>query len=327
MSGFLVILSIIIPVYNVEAYVGRTLESVFNTTASVDDFEVIVVNDGTEDESMTVVRQYADRPNITIVEQENQGLSAARMHGLALAKGECVWFVDSDDYLVEDGVGTVLRLLEERPGAELLMFPIMWVYEDEDKNWLDYQMDREMIVSGKEVLQNPHLSASISQRFVLKRSLTENEWLFFPQGLIHEDNYFGAVLLYLSPKVHVLKDAIYCYRQRSNSIMASLSLRSSNDLVSIHKLLIKFMNRVMRDHDEREWFRKYCYARLELCYTRNPHYLDSRDFNRFAFRHGGYVWRQWLAVHPEKSIRNKMGRLLYFALPGLRERLMGGRRN
>ena len=127
-------LSIIIPVYNVEAYVGKTLESVFRTTARAEDFEVIVVNDGTRDNSMEVVRQYANRPNITIVEQENQGLSAARMNGLAVAKGEYVWFVDSDDWLVDDGVGKVLKLLEEREGAEVLMFPIVWNYEDTAKN-------------------------------------------------------------------------------------------------------------------------------------------------------------------------------------------------
>ena len=87
-------LSIIIPVYNVEAYVGRTLESVFATEAT--DFDVIVVNDGTKDGSMEVVRQFADRPNLTVIEQENQGLSAARNRGMSAAGGEYVWFVDSD---------------------------------------------------------------------------------------------------------------------------------------------------------------------------------------------------------------------------------------
>ena len=89
-------LSIIIPVYNVEAFVSKTLESVFNTTASADDFEVIVVNDGTKDKSMDVVRRFSDRPNLLILEQENQGLSAARMNGLSVASGEYIWFIDSD---------------------------------------------------------------------------------------------------------------------------------------------------------------------------------------------------------------------------------------
>ena len=121
-------LSIIIPVYNVEAYVGRTLESVFATDAT--DFEVIIVNDGTKDGSMGVIRQFANRLNLTIIEQENQGLSAARNRGLDAAKGDYVWFVDSDDFLVEDGVGKVLRLLAARPGADVLRFPLRYVCQD-----------------------------------------------------------------------------------------------------------------------------------------------------------------------------------------------------
>ena len=97
-------LSIIIPIYNVEAYVAETLKSVFEMNDPKDLFEVIVVNDGTKDGSMDIVRQYADRPNLIIVEQENQGLSAARMKGLSMATGEYVWFIDSDDSLFTNAV-------------------------------------------------------------------------------------------------------------------------------------------------------------------------------------------------------------------------------
>ena len=117
-------LSIIIPVFNVEGYVGKTLASVFDTTASADKFEVIIVNDGTRDRSMDFVRKYATYPNMIIHEQENLGLSAARMNGLSLASGEYVWFVDSDDYLVEDGVEIVLKHLEKTPDVDVLMFPL-----------------------------------------------------------------------------------------------------------------------------------------------------------------------------------------------------------
>ena len=114
-------LSIIVPVYNVEKYVRSCIESIFKQGLDEDRFEVIIVNDGTKDGSMKVVRQFADRPNLTILEQENQGLSAARMKGCSVAGGEYLWFVDSDDYLVEDGVGKVLALLRSHSDAEVLM--------------------------------------------------------------------------------------------------------------------------------------------------------------------------------------------------------------
>ena len=118
-------LSIIIPVYNVERYVGETLKSVIETSATVDEFEVIVVNDGTKDGSMDVVQQFSGCPNLKIVEQINQGLSAARMNGVSVAQGEFVWFIDSDDWLVDDGVGRVLALIKDRPDVDVLMFPLL----------------------------------------------------------------------------------------------------------------------------------------------------------------------------------------------------------
>ena len=134
-------LSIIIPVYNVEPYVRRTLESVFQTSACESDFDVIVVNDGTKDNSMAIVRQFADKPNLLIYEQENRGLSAARMAGLERASGDYVWFIDSDDWIVDDGVGIVLRLLSERPNSDVLMFPLLRCFDDTSKNRVDYHID------------------------------------------------------------------------------------------------------------------------------------------------------------------------------------------
>ena len=316
------LLSIIIPVHNVEAYVGKTLESVFETTAPVGDFEVIVVNDGTQDGSMDVVRRYADRPNLIIVEQENQCLRAARMTGLARAKGEYVWFVDSDDYLVEDGVGKVMKLLDERPGAEVLMFPLMWVYEDAEKNHPDYQVDKEEIVCGKDMFRGLELPIGSVQHFVFQRSFTVLPDVFFPKGLIHEDEYFCPVLIYLAKNVFILEKPVYNYVSRSGSIMASLTIRSSYDLVKIHKLLMRFMGQNV-DPDDRSSFRSFCFQRLALCRTRNSQYVDSGDLNRFALAQGSYVWNQWRAVHPQRSLKNKLGRLFYFTMPGVRKRLIG----
>ena len=173
--------SVIIPVYNVEAYVGRTLKTVFDTTASKDDFEVILVNDGTKDGSMKIVQQFSDRPNLTIIEQENQGLSAARNRGLEKAKGEYVWFVDSDDYLDENSIGTVLKLLSERISADVLMFPIRWTFLDSRDDWLDYHAEKERVVNGKSIIRDLQLPVWAAPRFVFRRSLAES-MAFLPQG-------------------------------------------------------------------------------------------------------------------------------------------------
>lgn len=315
-------ISIIIPIYNVESYVGKTLESVFQTTAPLDSYEVIVVNDGTKDGSMNVVRRFENHPSLAIVEQENQGLSAARMKGLSMATGEYVWFIDSDDYLVEDGVGKVLNLLSEMQDVEVLMFPLRWVYEDGRDDWVDYKIDGASIVDSKTVIIDLGLPMWASPRFVFKRSLTVNEFLIFPYGLLHEDEYFGRVLISLAGRIGVMTDPVYMYRIRSGSITASLTIRSAYDLVSIYKSLMLYMEQTMASSDW-EWFRPSCFKLLQSLYKKSFPLGNTLDFHRFAFSKGYYVWRQWLAIHPEKKLKNKLGRLFFYMFPRERGRLLG----
>lgn len=316
------LLSIIIPVYHVEAYVGRVLKSIFDTTAHFDDFEVIVVNDGSKDGSMDVVKQYMDRSNLFIIEQENQGLGAARMSGLACAKGEYVWFVDSDDWLVDDGVGKVLRLLEERKGADVLMFPVLRVSDDRSRDYVDFEVDGVISLVGKDAMADGVVPKCPAFRFVLRKSLTDNEWLFFPSGLIHEDEYFGPVLMTLAERVDILPDYVYVHHQRSGSIMTSLTVRSCYDRVSIYRLLIKYMENAM-DPSDWMWFRQYCVGRLVASYTSCPQFYGTPEFSRFVHSSGLYIWNQWRKAYPEASIKKKAGRLFFFAMPNVRGRILG----
>ena len=307
-------LSIIIPVYNVEPYVGKTLESVFDTMASADEFEVIVVNDGTKDGSMDVVRQFTDRPNLIIIEQENQGLSAARMKGLSVATGDYVWFVDSDDWLVENGVGKVLGLLDERPGAEVLMFPILRLSLDSEEKRIDPIFLEEQCLSGKDY-QIKGYTPTPASRFVFKRELIENKWLFFPPGLLHEDLYWGTVLLYLSKSIIILTQPVYVYRLRSGSIMTTIGIRSSYDLVSVHRLLMDYMRNGVASEDW-ELFRRYCFRPLRWSYTINAKQYGTKEFRRFVRINGLYVWREWNKSIPDVPWKRKVKRLLFCKMPG-----------
>ena len=98
-------LSIVIPVYNVENYIRANMESIFRQGLSDDCFEVIIIDDGTNDRSIEVISDIIEQhPNITVVKQENQGLSVARNNGIALATGEYILMPDSDDLLVFDSL-------------------------------------------------------------------------------------------------------------------------------------------------------------------------------------------------------------------------------
>jgi glycosyltransferase involved in cell wall biosynthesis len=109
-------LSIIVPVYNVEKYVYECVDSIFRQGLDENIFEVIIVNDGTKDNSMAVIRELiASRSNIIVIEQDNLGLSVARNNGIAKATGEYILMIDSDDLLIDSSLQLLLnRALETK---------------------------------------------------------------------------------------------------------------------------------------------------------------------------------------------------------------------
>ena len=110
----MLLLSIIVPVYNVEKYIRPCLESIFHQGLNENAFEVIIVNDGTKDQSMEMIQDIINlHSNITVINQENQGLSVARNNGIAAAKGEYIMLPDSDDLLIENSLKPLLEKASE----------------------------------------------------------------------------------------------------------------------------------------------------------------------------------------------------------------------
>ena len=107
-------LSIIVPMYNVEKYIQRCLSSIINNKGFLENCELIVVNDGTKDNSESIARKIIEGlPNTQIIVQENQGLSAARNIGLSRATGEYVWFIDSDDWIEHDAIKSLMNEIDK----------------------------------------------------------------------------------------------------------------------------------------------------------------------------------------------------------------------
>ena len=124
-------LSIIVPVYNVEKYIRPCFESIFRQGLEDDRFEIIIVNDGTPDRSMEMITDIiGQHQNITIINQENQGLSGARNNGIAVAKGEYIFMPDSDDILIENSLKPLLeKALETK--ADLVVADFLEMDDEE----------------------------------------------------------------------------------------------------------------------------------------------------------------------------------------------------
>ena len=221
--------SIIIPVYNVEKYLKKCLESVFNQTYK--DYEVIVVNDGTKDKSMKIVDKY----EVTTIYQENQGLSAARNTGVRYAKGEYILFLDSDDYIAKCLLEKINYSLVNNP--DIVRFQIREVYESTNEK-KDFQEEAFTNKNGVEAFKR-----------ICKYHFVENAWAYaikkkyfidnnyeFKKGTIHED--FGLIPLVImkSKKVNSISYIGYNYLQREGSIM------SQNDYEKTKKKVSDFYN-------------------------------------------------------------------------------------
>lgn len=289
-------LSIIVPVYNVEKYIDKCLDSILNGSVSKDSFEVIVVNDGSTDHSMDFICGNEEKfCNVKVVNQDNQGLSSARMNGLHHATGDYVWFVDSDDWLEQDAVRLVLQIINRRNDVDVFTTPLYWAYDDPVHDHVDYDIPECLQIDGPTYLSTSYLPHWASVRYVMRRQLFENKWLSFPVGLIHEDEYFGRVLLNIAENVYVYNKPLYFYRQRSASIMKSISIRSSYDIVHNYDCLRKYSYTLSQDNQK--WFIPHCQRLLIRSYTINEEKWKTPEFRTFYRKNCLHIVFEFIRAH------------------------------
>lgn len=230
--------SILIPVYNVEAYLDDCLQHVLGQ--SFIDCEVIAVDDGSADRSGQILDEYQEtfaRRGIpyTIIHQQNQGLGAARNTALDHATGEYVLFLDSDDVLDST---TLSQLNNNLHGEDLLCFNGKRLMEETHTVEAPQPLQAEGPVSGWEYYCRHALASRqfpfvcVVQRCYRRQYLLDASLRFHP-GIYHEDNLFTPLACYHARKVSVIPDALYLYRVRPGSIMAHRSLQHRKDLLAI----------------------------------------------------------------------------------------------
>ena len=145
-------LSIIIPVYNVEPYIAKCLDSCLHQDIPTDEYEIIVVNDGSPDNSVVIVKDYMQRYlNVRLVNRDNGGLSAARNTGLKEAKGEYVWFVDSDDW-IEPYVLKHLTDKAYKDKLDVLCFNLQLAFPDGHTEHYNVSAEKECVYHGTDFI-------------------------------------------------------------------------------------------------------------------------------------------------------------------------------
>lgn len=247
-------LSIIIPIYGVEPYIKKCLLSCIHQgiiRLGVD-YEIICVNDGTKDKSAEIAKRIACLyDGITVIDQENQGLSAARNAGTIVANGEYIWYVDSDDYIEENCLERIIPQLKD--DIDILQLKWRLVYEDGRPPKEVRTSTPVGAFSGKDITERGGLAAPVPFSVLRSKFLKENH-LEFVKGIYHEDAEFKPRVVYLAKKIVFDKNVCYNYLQRtSGSIMSSFKPKKAYDLMVIVDRLLNFaVSRVDVD-DRKKW--------------------------------------------------------------------------
>lgn len=232
------VLSIIIPIYKVEKYIEGTLSSIYNQKVDERLFEVVVVNDGTPDNSMRIVDEFAvAHSNLTIVNQENQGLSAARNAGMKVAKGDYIWVVDSDDKIADSSITEAIHTIENNHDVEMFCFGI---YEQRgDKLNPTSPFTKPSYCKYYEQARDGYfycrrLPTGIAQRFLLSRTFLKKNVLEFTPGIYHEDQDFLIRCYTKAKRILPLRNVWYIYNIReSGSITSTFKIKRFHDLLWI----------------------------------------------------------------------------------------------
>lgn len=228
-------LSIIIPVYNVEQYISICLDSVVNqVNVSYNDYEVIVVNDGSPDNSINIINKYNWKGCYhKVISQDNKGLSCARNKGLEYARGEYVWFIDSDDYITENAIAEIISLAEE---VDIINIG----YEDiVNGNRAQMYIPNEY-TEGKKHLICGYLQPA--QFHIFKKDFLDRWNLRFLKGIYHEDAEFTPRSLYLATTINNIRKPLYLYRKHEGSIMNTVNPKRAFDNLIVADSLISFSN-------------------------------------------------------------------------------------
>lgn len=247
--------SIIVPLYNSYAYIGRCIDSVIKQTYT--NWELIVVNDGSTDRSEEIVRQYVADPRIKLYSRENSGVSSSRNFGVAKAQGTYVFFLDSDDWLSDDACETLVNVMTKENADCTICgfsqthgniwapeFNRIYVSPEDLKQDFDYWLNTEL------------LSSSVNKLY--KRNLLKTT---FPEHMsFGEDLFFSLRYLAQCNTVVFITEALYNHEVfNQNSITHSFKTSRFEDLEQMQDCILNFAENVTSDTNK-----KYCNDAITL---------------------------------------------------------------
>jgi len=260
-------LSIIVPIYNVENYISKCIDSLLNQ--DYDDYQIILINDGSTDKSLDICMDYQKKykKKVKVYSKENGGLSSARNYGMEKANSEFIFFVDGDDYIKPNCLKKMMKKIE---GKDILVFNYLNVYNDHEElfNIFDSTIKN---VNKRYLVASPSACNKIFRLDLFKKNN-----IVFPDKLYYEDLATIPRLCQYTNKIVYDNNAYYCYLQRDGSIMRQKKYNAKiEDIFKVFDILENSFTKNFKD--------KY---NLEIEYIYIWHLLKNAslrflDFNKY----------------------------------------------
>lgn len=279
--------------YNVALYIKRCLLSCLTQNISSSEYEIILVNDGSTDDTLSIIKPLVkDIPNIHIIDQDNAGLSVARNIGLSKAIGEYIWFIDSDDWIENNILKDVLAMCN---GEDVIAMGYIKVHHDEETK---VDIKEKKFRTGRELLASQSYFIP-AQLYIYRSEFLKTHSLSFFPGIFHEDMEFTVRMLYLANVITFLPEPVYYFYSRPNSITTTVNPKKSFDLIVVANRLSDFYQKV--ESDSRDAFNYIISLAL------NNALYSIKDFTKEEIRELDNLFfaNRRLFVHLEKSKRLK----------------------
>lgn len=268
--------SVIIPVYNAEQYIDKCIESVINQT--LQEIEIILINDGSTDKSKEKCEKWInERKNIQLINKKNGGQGEARNIGLEYAKGNCIFFLDADDYLPKNSLEILYSNITKN-NADVVCGTSVSVFKNKEQKKNEMLSNKEqLIISGKQFIQKTKYKGvePMVWLYMYKQEFLKKHSLKFPIGLYHEDCEFTLKVYYYAEKISFINDVTYYQFISDNSTMRSKNIKKSKDAIQIAKNIEQFIEEEITNKKIKNAFKKY----VAYLYSYSLHYAMQIDFD------------------------------------------------
>ena len=227
-------ISVIVPIYKVEQYLNRCVQSIINQTYT--NLEILLVDDGSPDRCPSICDNWEKKDKrIRVIHKKNGGLSDARNFGIDQSRGDWLIFIDSDDYIMPDMCEKLLDSAEKNK-ADIAFCGLFYDYGNHCESIIPFLKEKEQVFSREEIItlyfRNKSIEFVVAWNKIYRRDLFfDSQKIRYPVGYLHEDEFTTYKLLYTARRTSWISDELYAYVQRGGSIMSSFGISNAEDIL------------------------------------------------------------------------------------------------